>query len=144
MKGWIKWMAENHVAANLLMLVFIVGGLVKGLGVKQEVFPEIALDKVQVTVAYPGAGPEEVEEGIILKIEEAISGVDGVDELFSKAFEGRGQVTAELRTGVDPNVVLQEVSSEIDRITTFPEEAEEPSVSKVLNLQETVSVVVYG
>ena len=144
MKRWIEWMASNHVASNLLMLVFIVGGLVKGLGVKQEVFPEIALDRIQILVPYPGAGPEEVEEGIVLKVEEAISGVDGVDEIFSKAFEGRGSITAELRSGVDANAVLQDIKSEVDRITTFPEEAEEPSVSKVLNLQETVSVVVYG
>ncbi|VVS93912.1 efflux RND transporter permease subunit [Desulfoluna spongiiphila] len=144
MKKWIEWMANNHVAANLLMMVFVVGGLVKGLGVKQEVFPEIALDKVQVEVDYPGAGPEEVEEGIILKIEEAISGIDGIDELSSQAFEGRGSVIAELRTGVDPNVVLQDIKSEVDRITTFPEDAEQPIVSKILNLQETVSVVVYG
>ncbi|WP_300667647.1 efflux RND transporter permease subunit [Desulfoluna sp.] len=144
MKKWIEWMAGNHVAANLLMLVFVVGGLVKGLGVKQEVFPEIALDKIQVAVAYPGAGPEEVEEGIILKVEEAISSIDGIDDLTSQAFEGRGNVIAELRSGVDANVVLQDIKSEVDRVTTFPEDAEEPVVSKILNLQETVSVVVYG
>ena len=64
MKQAIRWMTENHVAANLLMLVFVVGGLIIGLAVQQEVFPEVALDKVQVSVAYPGAGPEEVEDGI--------------------------------------------------------------------------------
>ncbi len=144
MKKWIEWMANNHVAANLLMMVFVVGGMVKGYGVKQEVFPEIALDKIQVEVSYPGAGPEEVEEGIILKVEEAISGIDGIDELSSQAFEGRGNVIAELRSGMDANVVLQDIKSEVDRITTFPEDAEEPVVSKILNLQETVSVVVYG
>ena len=66
-------MTNNHVAANLLMMVFIVGGLIKGLSIKQEVFPEIALDKIQVSVEYPGAGPEEVEEGIILKIEDSLT-----------------------------------------------------------------------
>ena len=144
MKGWIEWMAGNHVAANLLMMLFVVGGLVKGYGAKQEVFPEISLDKIQVQVAYPGAGPQEVEEGIILKVEEAISGIDGIDELSSKAYEGSGNIIAELRSGVDANVVLQDIKSEVDRITTFPEDAEEPVVSKILNLQETVSVVVYG
>ena len=58
MNGAIRWMARNHVAANLLMLVLIVGGIILGFSVKQEVFPEVTLDKVMVTVAYPGAGPE--------------------------------------------------------------------------------------
>ena len=62
MNGAIRWMAENHVAANLLMLVLIVGGLILGFSIKQEVFPDITLDRIMVSVAYPGAGPEEVEE----------------------------------------------------------------------------------
>ncbi|MCK5505807.1 MAG: efflux RND transporter permease subunit, partial [Thermodesulfovibrionia bacterium] len=70
MNGPIKWMAHNHVAANLMMMIFIVGGLITAFAIKQEVFPEIEFDIVLVTVAYPGAGPEEVEDGIILKIEE--------------------------------------------------------------------------
>ena len=81
MNGAIRWMARNHVAANLLMLVFIVGGLIMGFSVKQEVFPEVTLDKIQVSVAYPGAGPEEVEEGVILKVEENLTGVDGIKQI---------------------------------------------------------------
>ena len=73
MNGAIRWMTNNHVAANLLMLLLVVGGLIKGLGIKQEVFPEIAMDRVSVSVAYPGAGPEEVEEGILLKIEDSLT-----------------------------------------------------------------------
>ena len=64
MRSAVRWMANNHVASNLLMAVLVIGGLVKGFSVKQEVFPEVSLDRIQVTVAYPGAGPEEVEEGI--------------------------------------------------------------------------------
>jgi multidrug efflux pump subunit AcrB len=83
-------MAHNHVAANLLMAVFVVGGLVLGYSTKQEVFPEVNLDQVSISVAYPGAGPDEVEEGIILKIEENISGVDGLKEIKAQAAEGFG------------------------------------------------------
>ena len=89
-------MAQNHVAANLLMMVFILGGLVMGFSIKQEVFPEISLDRVRISVDYPGAGPEEVEEGILLKIEENILGVDGIKEIKSVAAEGLGVVNAEL------------------------------------------------
>jgi multidrug efflux pump subunit AcrB len=144
MNGAIRWMTQNHVAANLLMLVFVVGGLIIGLSVKQEVFPEVALDKVQVAVSYPGAGPEEVEDGILLKIEENLTGVDGIRQLKSLAVEGYGTVTAELMGGADPNVVLQDIKTEVDRIITFPEEAEKPVITKLLNRSEVVSVVVYG
>ena len=144
MKGWMKWMANNHVAANLLMLVFIVGGLIRSKNIKEEIFPEIQLDMIRVQVPYPGAGPEEVEEGIILKIEDNLTSVDGIEELNSVAAEGMGTVTAELRSGEDPDVVLQEIKNEVDRIVTFPEEAEKPVITKLLNRVETISIVVYG
>jgi multidrug efflux pump subunit AcrB len=137
-------MAENHVAANLLMMVFIVGGLLMGLSVKQEVFPEIALDKVQVMVAYPGAGPEEIEDGIILQIEENLSGVVGIKEVKSTASEGFGVVTAEVLPGEDIDVVIQDVKAEVDRIITFPEEAEKPVITKLVNKMEVISIAVYG
>ncbi len=144
MNGAIRWMAENHVAANLLMLVLIVGGLILGSNVKQEVFPDVTLDRIQVSVAYPGAGPEEVEEGVILKIEENLTGVDGIKQVKSVAAEGYGVVTAEIMTDADIDLVLQDIKSEVDRITTFPQDAEKPVVSKLLNRREVISVVVYG
>ena len=144
MKGAIQWMAKNHVAANLLMLLLVVGGLIKGFGIKQEVFPEISMDRVKVSVAYPGAGPEEVEEGILLKIEDSLTGVDGIKELTSTASEGMGTVVAEVRSDEDVNLVLQDIKSEVDRIDTFPEDAEKATVSKILNVQEVASVVIYG
>ncbi len=144
MRGAIKWMARNHVAANLLMLVLVVGGLLNGPSIKQEVFPEVSLDRIQVSVAYPGAGPEEVEEGILLKIEENLTGVDGIKELKSLAAEGFGTVTAEIYTDQDPDRVLQDIKSEVDRIITFPEDAEKPVIAKLLNRREVISVVVSG
>jgi multidrug efflux pump subunit AcrB len=137
-------MAQNHVAANLLMMVFVVGGIVLGYSIKQEVFPEITLDMIKVSVAYPGAGPEEVEDGILLKIEDNLTGVDGIEEIKSVAAEGMGTVTAEIRAGEDPDNVLQDIKTEVDRIITFPEDAEKPVVNKVLNRYEVISVVVYG
>ncbi len=144
MNGAIRWMTHNHVAANLLMLVFIVGGLILGPKVKQEVFPEVTLDWISVSVPYPGAGPEEVEEGILLKIEENLTGVDGIKQIKATAAEGLGSVMVEVQEGMDPDKVLQDVKSEVDRITTFPLDAEEPIISKVLNRREVISVVVYG
>ncbi|PLY05999.1 MAG: AcrB/AcrD/AcrF family protein [Desulfuromonas sp.] len=144
MKGPIRWMTENHVAANLLMAVLIIGGIMKAPDITQEVFPEVDLDRVQVSVAYPGAGPEEVEEGILLKIEESLTGLDGVKQLKASANEGIGVVTAEVYQESDVDDVLQDIRSEVDRITTFPEDAEQPVVSKMLRRREVISLVVYG
>ncbi len=144
MNSAIRWMAENHVAANLLMLVLIVGGVIMGFSIKQEVFPDITLDRIQVSVAYPGAGPEEVEEGVIFKIEENLTGVDGIKQVKSVAAEGYGSVIAEVTTDADIDLVLQDIKSEVDRITTFPKDAEQPVVSKILNRREVISVVVFG
>lgn len=144
MKTPIKWMATNSVAANLLMMIFIVGGLLMAYSIKQEVFPEINLDMISISVAYPGAGPEEIEEGILLKIEEAISGVSGIDEIKSVASEGKGTITAKVMEGEDIDLVMQDVKTEVDRITTLPEDAEQPVITKVISRNEVISVAVYG
>ena len=142
--GPVKWMANNHVAANLLMLTLIIGGLIMGISLKQEIFPEVTLDRALVSVIYPGAGPEEIEDGIILKIEENLTGIDGIKDIQSKAAEGIGTVIAILQDGEDANQVLQDIKNAVDRIITFPRDAEEPIVSILLNRQEVISVVVYG
>ena len=140
----ITWMANNHVAANLMMMIFIVGGLIMAFSIKQEVFPEIDLDIVLVSVAYPGAGPEEVEDGIILKVEESLSGITGIREVKSTAAEGFGRISAEILEGEDIDNILQDIKAEVDRITTFPEDAEKPVVTKIANRSEVVSLIIYG
>jgi multidrug efflux pump subunit AcrB len=137
-------MAHNDVAANLLMMVFIIGGLVMAFTIKQEVFPEISLDMIRIIVEYPGAGPEEVEEGIILKIEENITGVDGIKEIKAVASEGFGTVNVELMPGEDADQVLQDIKTEVDRITTFPKDAEKPVITKILARYGVISIAVYG
>lgn len=144
MNSAVKWMARNHVAANLLMLVLIIGGLIMAPDIKQEVFPEVSLDRVSVTVPYPGAGPEEVEEGIILKIEESLTAIDEIKQIKATAAEGVGTVIAEIYSDADVDLALQDIRSEVDRITTFPEDAEKAIVSKMSNRREVISVVIYG
>ena len=142
--GPIAWMVNNRVAPNLLMLVLLVGGLFMAGQIKKEVFPDFALDEVRVSVAYPGASPEEVEQGIVLAVEEAIDGVEGIDEIRSTASEGRGLVIAELVEGVDIQKVNQDIKQEIDRITTFPDDAEEPEVNLAMHRRLVQAVVVHG
>jgi len=143
-RGIIAWMVYNRVTANLMMLVFLVGGLFVTTRIKQEVFPEFDLDIVQVRVPYPGSSPEEVEQGIILAIEEGIRGLDGVKEITATASEGFGVVSAELLEDVDRQKVYQDIKQEIDRIITFPEDAEEPEVSLITHRREVLQIQLYG
>lgn len=143
-RGPIAWMARHSVAPNLLMLFFLIGGFLTALRIKQEVFPEFELDMVTITVPYPGASPEEVEQGIILSIEEGVRGITGVKEVTSVAREGMGMVAAELEEGVDNQRIYQEIQQEVARITTFPEDAEEAETVLVTRRRQVVDLALYG
>ena len=142
--GAIAWMARNPVAANLIMAFLLIGGLLMGARVKQEVFPETELDMISISVPYPGASPAEVEQGIILAVEEAVRGIDGVKRVVATASEGRGYVTAELTVSADKEKALADIKSAVDRITSLPKETERPIVTLLTNRSEVLSVVVYG
>lgn len=143
-RGAVAWMARHSVAPNLLMLFMLIGGLLVALRIKQEVFPEFDLDIVTVRVPYPGASPEEVEQGIILAVEEGIRGITGVKEVTAVAREGAGVVTAELEENSDAQRIYQEIRQEVDRITTLPEEAEEPDVVLMTHRRDVMDVILYG
>lgn len=140
----IRWFARNGVAANLVMLIIVVGGIAGLLHVKKELFPEFSLDTVVVRVPYLGAAPEEVEQGVILRIEEAIEGIDGIDEVRSTASEGMGTVAVEVRKGADVSRVKDDIESRVDAITSFPRETERPIVEELLIERDVLWVAVYG
>ncbi|MEM7436605.1 MAG: efflux RND transporter permease subunit [Myxococcota bacterium] len=143
--GPIAWMAKNAVASNVLMLVLIIGGLVTlASGIKQEVFPEVEMDVVSIQVAYPGASPAEVEQAVILAVEEEVRGIDGVKKVTSTSREGIGTTFVELLLGTDQDRALNDVKSAIDRITSFPQDVERPTVSLISNRQQVISLVLYG
>ncbi len=144
MKGIVSWFAENHVAANLLMIFLLLAGTITALTMKLEVFPETSLDRISISVAYPGASPAEVEEAIIRRIEENVAGLAGVKRIDSVAREGSGSVSIEVMTAWDLTELLDEVKAEVDRITTFPNEAEEPVVREITRRTQVISVAVYG
>jgi multidrug efflux pump subunit AcrB len=143
-RGPIAWMAGHTVTANLIMLLCLVGGFMSLRNIKQEVFPDITLDSVQVRVPYPGASPEEVESGILLAVEEAVRGLDGVDEVNSIGNEGSGTVTVDVLIGHDPQQVAQDIKSEVDRLRTLPEDAEEPRVAVSTRKRDVLTVMIYG
>lgn len=124
--------ARNTVFANIvLILIFLAGGMAACLMVR-EFFPETSLDMISVSVPYPGADPEEVEEGICRKIEEAIEGLEGVKEYTTYSGENLGRATIEVKEGYDMSVVLARVRSRIDAISTFPVDAEKPIITDLL------------
>jgi multidrug efflux pump subunit AcrB len=142
--GSIGWFARNRVAANLLMALIIVGGVVSITTVRQEVFPEFSLDLITISVPYLGASPEEVEEGVCVRIEEAIQGLDGVKRVTSTASEGVGAVMVELLLDADARKVLDDIKSRVDAIDTFPEETEKPVVREVTNRRQVIDIAVSG
>jgi multidrug efflux pump subunit AcrB len=142
--GVISWMARNSVAANLLMFLIIIAGLVGSQRIIQEIFPGFEIDFVRVTVPYPGASPEEVEQGVVLAIEEAVRGVEGVKRVISVASENGGGVYIELLITADSAKALSDVKTAVDRIQSFPEEIERPNVSMFTNPMDVISVVISG
>ena len=143
-KGPIAWMAKNSVASNLFMFVLLFAGAIGLLQAKQEVLPEFDIGILQVIVPYPGAAPEEVEQGIVLALEEAVNGIDGVKRVTGTASENAGSVTIELLLGAEPDQVLNDVKSSIDRITTFPKDAEEPTVKELSLRKGVISLILSG
>ena len=143
-RGIIAYMARNHVAANLIMLTFLVGGVLMAFNIKQEIYPSYQLDLVSFSMSYPGASPEEVEEGILLVVEEEIRGLESVKRIEAEASEGRGRVTIEILEGFDPNRAFQDVKNAIDRISTFPEEAERPTIGLVLRSRWVIALTLSG
>ncbi len=143
-RGPIAWMVRNGVTPNLIMLFLLFGGAIMLFHIKQEVFPEFSLDTVTITVPYPGASPEEVESGIVLAIEEAVRGIEGVKQVTSTSSEGRGVVNVELLSGVDQQKVYQDIRQEVDRISTLPLDAEEPQVVLQIRRREVLDLQIYG
>ena len=143
-RGPIAWMARNSIAANLLMIILLVGGVWSAFRIQKEVFPNFQLDIVEVTVEYPGAAPTEVEQGVILPVEEAIRGVQGIKEIQSQSREGTGTVTIELVAGSDRMQGFQDIDQAISRINTFPDDIEQPEVRLKAQEREVMSLALYG
>lgn len=128
-RGLVAWFASNPVAANLLMLLFIVGGGLTAALMPTEVFPTLSPRSIQVSTFYPGATPGDVEESITRRVEEAVLGLDGVERVRSVASEGRGTVTVELTDFADAQVVKDDVETAVESLIDFPpENAEQPQI----------------
>jgi len=145
MKSILRWAIHNTPAMNTGLVVLLVAGMMSLMTMRRESFPEFDLEMILVSVPYPGASPSEAEEGICQKIEEAVRSVDGIKKQTSVAQEGAGFVILELQSKIqDPQRVLNEVRSEIDRIPSFPELAEDPEIEQVTLRDPAIRVAVMG
>ena len=141
MRSVIKWAIKNSPAMNTFLIAAMIVGVVSMVIMRREVFPNFALELVVVTVPFPGATPEETEEGICQKIESAVANLDGVKKMTSVAVENAGYVILELSGDVsDVQKVLNDVRSAIDQVSTFPPNAEDPDVKQVIFRAPAISI----
>ena len=142
--GPIAWFAQNAIAANLLLIVIVVAGLVTLPFMPQKAFPDLEYNVVTVSVLYLGAAPEEVEEGVCIRIEEALEGIEDVEKILSNANEGACLVSVELYEDANGIRALGDIKNRIDAIDTFPEETEKPIITLVTTRRSVLEIAVTG
>ncbi|QLE85612.1 efflux RND transporter permease subunit [Shewanella sp. Scap07] len=143
-KGIIAWFARNSVAANLLMIIIIVGGLLTANTIRKQFFPQVDINWVEFSAFYPGAAPQEVEEGITIKVEEALESVQGLKRVITYSDRNAARGYFRIEDSYDPQVVLDEIKSEIDSISSFPDGMERPRVERIKIRQEVFYISLYG
>ncbi|WP_339738050.1 efflux RND transporter permease subunit [uncultured Maricaulis sp.] len=143
-RGIIGWWARNLVAANLLMIVALLGGFFGYSQLNREVFPTIAVNGATVSVAWPGASPQEVEEQLIVRIEEALADLDGVDTITSTAREGNGFINVEGLPSVDVGEFIDNIKLEVDSVNNLPQSAYRPVVNPWRSEDQVIGFAVHG
>ncbi|RLV61535.1 efflux RND transporter permease subunit [Parashewanella curva] len=143
-KGIIAWFARNSVAANLLMIIILIGGLLTAGTIRKQFFPAVESNWLSFNAVYPGAAPQEVEEGITIKVEEALESVQGLKRVITYSRRGGSNGWIQIEDDYDPRQVLEEVKSAIDTISTFPGTMEKPQIIHEKYTQEVMYVSLYG
>ena len=143
-KGIIAWFAHNPVAANLLMLIIMAVGIGSSFNIQRAMFPTLDIEMIYINAPYPSAAPEEVEKGVVLKIEEAINDVDGIKRVESDSYESYAMMWIEPHEGTDLSRLLDDIQSRVDAIPHFPAEAEKPIISQPEILFPALTVQISG
>ena len=144
MRNLISYFIKYHVAVNVIVLTFAIFGVVGALGLKSSYFPLTDSKNILINITYPGASPQEVEEGIVLKIEDNLKGLEGVDRVTSTSRENSGSINVEIEKGRDIDFMLLEVKNAVDRVPTFPTGMEPLIVSKLVPVRPTITFAVSG
>lgn len=143
-QGLIAWFANNGVAANLLMALIITFGVFSAFQIRKQTTPEFELNSIQVVVPYPGAAPQEVEQGVLTKVEEALQDVSGIDEINATAREGSGTLRLDVSADADLNQVISQVKTRVDAISGLPELTEKPVIEKIEVPIPVIFISVFG
>ena len=144
MKNLIAWFADNHVAANLLMILIVVGGVVSLPLLRTEVFPVVTPNEISVNVSYLGAGPTEVEENITIPVEDALRGVANIKKMTSRSGRGSSRITLQVERQANIQTVVDEVQSRIDGIRSFPRDIEPPRVRHNVQNDDIIDIIISG
>lgn len=144
MSRMVEWFVDNPIASNLLMVIILLGGITTIPDIDKQFFPIKRISRINVEVVYPGAGPAEVEQQISMRIEEAISDLDGIEELNSFAREGSASISVEVESGFDSQRLLNNIRSRVDAITSLPVDAERPQISEQSWDSRMLSLAIYG
>ncbi len=140
----IRFFAAHPTAGNLLMILFFAAGIFSVPSLRRETFPDYTADEVEITVSYPGATAEDIEDAVCRRIEEAVDGVNDVEEIRSEAVEGMGKVVVRMQEGKDFPTFINDIKTEVEAVDEFPIETEDPIVKEVGLTEHVVSVAVTG
>ncbi|MEZ2415790.1 efflux RND transporter permease subunit [Muriicola sp. E247] len=144
MRNIIAYFIKYHVAVNVVIIAFFIFGIVGALSLKSSFFPLTDSKNISINIAYPGASPQEIEEGIVLKIEDNLKGLEGVDRVTSTSRENSGSINVEIEKGRDVDFMLLQVKNAVDRVPTFPTGMEPLVVSKLEVVRQTISFAISG
>ena len=144
MKKLISYFIKYSVAVNILMIAIVIFGLVGMSKMKSSFFPLVDSKVINIALTYPGASPFEIEQGIVLKIEDNLKGIVGIDRVLSTSNENAGSIRVEIEKGQDIDLMLQEVKNAVDRVPSYPTGMEPPVVSKQENIRPTISFALSG
>jgi len=144
MKNIVAFFVKHKIWANVIMISIFGFGIIVLSGIRYSFFPEITPNQLTVQVAFPGASPEEVEEGVVLKIEENLEGLEGIERVTSTSRENFGTVIVELRKGEKIDKILADVKNAVDRINAFPRGIEKPVIFEQKFRTRAVSIVLSG
>ena len=143
-RGILSYFTRHRTLANLVMVLMLVGGLVATANIRAQYFPDVVLSEVDVTVAWPGAGAEDVDRGIVQVLEPALKTVEGVAATYARSVEGRATIEIEFEPGVDLDRAAQDVTAAVDGVASLPADAEEPEVSRSAWRDQVTDVVITG
>ena len=143
-KGIIAWFARNHIAANLLMFVIVLTGIISALTIRTQITPDLEADRITIDIPFPGASPGEVESGVISRLEEAIRDIEGIEQMRTYSRKSMGTMRLDLESDAEIQVVMDEVKIAIDRISSFPSSIEKPIIYRAQPQVGAINVQVFG